>query len=396
MAMLRFRGDAQAVAQVTTATPDHVETGDQFFLAINGKMVRYAAAAATVADVVAGLVAAVNESKLPEFAEIEATDTTTEVTLTAKTPGVPFVVTGSTINGGSADTQTLTITTLMDATGPHHWNAAANWSTNSVPTTGDEVFIEDSDVSILYGLDQSSIILDHLHIAASFTGEIGLPRWCGNGAADYVEYRDRYLAISAMTVEVGSGEGDGSSRIQLNLGTVAANVTVYRTAMPTDADMPAVLLRGTHASNVLNVLGGSVGVAMLGDEVATLATLRHSGGEVRVSQRVTLATVERSGDGLLTMECAATTLHQSGGETRIVGKGAFGTIELEGGEIDYRSNGTITSMTLGHPTATINFSADLRARTVTNCTLQRGVILDPHETVTWTHGIQPETNLVAT
>jgi len=395
MATLQFRGDAVAVAQVTTATPANVEVGDQFILTINGKQVSYTAAAATVADVVAGLAAAVEASEIPEFTEITATDTGTEVTFTADTAGKPFTVTGSTVNGGGSDTQTLTIATTTASAGPNHWDTAANWSTGAVPANGDDVYIEDSDVSILYGLDQSSVTLDSLHVAAGYTGQIGLPRTCTDGSTEYAEYRDRFLAIGASEIQIGGGSGTGSGRIQIDTGSAAADVTVCHTASSVEDNLPAVLWKGTHGSNTLNVHDGSVGAAVLGGETATLATLRHAGGDVGIGSGATLTTVERSGDGQLTIECPATTVNQSSGRTTFAGSGAVGTINLDGGRIEYRSSGTITNAVLDGPDAVLDFSGDLRDRTVTDCTLKRGTILDPHETVTWTNGIAPQTGLTA-
>lgn len=97
-----FRGDATAISQVTRVTPAAVEIGDTFTLTINGKTITVTATAATVANVVTLLVAALNNTSIPEFLEITATaDGTTSVLLTANTAGVPFVVTASASNGGA-------------------------------------------------------------------------------------------------------------------------------------------------------------------------------------------------------------------------------------------------------------------------------------------------------
>jgi hypothetical protein len=103
-----FRGDAVPVAQVVRVTPANVELGDEFVLTINGKDIYYTAAAATVADVVNGLVTAWNGSTIPEFAEVEASagetaGTITHVVLTARTPGVPFVVAATTQNSAGGN-----------------------------------------------------------------------------------------------------------------------------------------------------------------------------------------------------------------------------------------------------------------------------------------------------
>ncbi len=104
MANRILRGDAVALAQVWTATPADVEVGDVFKLTINGKIgVTYTAAAATVADVTAGLTAAWNASVVAEFAEITAADAGTHVTLTADTKGTPFWLTASTTNSAAGN-----------------------------------------------------------------------------------------------------------------------------------------------------------------------------------------------------------------------------------------------------------------------------------------------------
>ena len=70
-----------------------------------------------------------------------------------------------------------------------------------IPGSGDDVFLEDSDVSVLYGLDQSSVSLASLNIAANYTGELGLPRVNAEGSTEYVEYRDQCASHSQVRTE---------------------------------------------------------------------------------------------------------------------------------------------------------------------------------------------------
>src|SRR6266568_4794400 len=92
-----FRGDSPAIAQVTKLTPSNVVTGDTFNITCNGKTVSYVAQASTVADVVNGLIAALQASSIQEFNEFTAAASAdlTYLTLTANAPGVPFKVTTS-------------------------------------------------------------------------------------------------------------------------------------------------------------------------------------------------------------------------------------------------------------------------------------------------------------
>jgi hypothetical protein len=389
MATLRFRGDAPAVAQVTTATPANVEVGDTFSLAVNGKAASYVAQAATVADVAAGLAAAFAASAEPEFGEIEAQDAGTHVTLAARTPGKPFAVAAATTNGGATDDQTLTLATPVPSAGPNHWDSPANWSGGAVPADGDDVYLENSAVSLLHGLAQGSVLLSSLNIAASYTGQIGLAVVNEDNARPYAEYRPRRLAIAADEVRIGRGLGGGSGRIQLDTGSDPTSVTVHGTGLAAEDDLPAVLWLGDHGANTLDVHGGTVGVALEGGDTALLATLRIAGGEVRCGQGLEVEDVECSGGGRLVLEAEADSITQSGGEALVLGSAGLGTVILTGGRLVYRGSGPIGALELDGGDALVDFSGDLRQRAVGSCTLRRGTILDPHQTVTWTGGIQP-------
>jgi hypothetical protein len=105
-----FRGDSPPIAQITKVTPLNVVTGDTFFVSCNGKSVNYVAQASTVADVVAGLVAALQSTSIPEFGEFLASSSIdgTYLTLVATTSGVPFEVTASTTGVSNVGTVTVT------------------------------------------------------------------------------------------------------------------------------------------------------------------------------------------------------------------------------------------------------------------------------------------------
>jgi len=122
----------------------------------------------------------------------QTTAATAGPTITVATTDVPVVQTATTANSG-----------------PNNWDVAANWNNNTAPVTSDTVYISDTDVSILYGLDQSAVTLAALHIEQTFTGFIGLPRTNTDGTSSYFEYRDSYLQIGATLLNIGDKEGDG-------------------------------------------------------------------------------------------------------------------------------------------------------------------------------------------
>jgi hypothetical protein len=96
-----------------TATPANVEVGDVFDLVFGTvTLASYTAAAATVADVTAGLKAAWDASSEDIAGFYDATDDTTHLTLKANRPSAQYGITSSTTDGGGNDTQTLTVANI--------------------------------------------------------------------------------------------------------------------------------------------------------------------------------------------------------------------------------------------------------------------------------------------
>jgi hypothetical protein len=242
--------------------------------------------------------------------------------------------------------------------------------------------IDSGSKDILDGLGQSAVTLTSLTIRAAYTGKIGRPTLNTSG---YYEYRATQLAVSATTITIGQGNGSGSGRVKLNVGTAQTAVTVHKTATTVEAGLAAFLFKGTHASNVLNVYGGTVGVATFSGETATIATLRQTGGSVVTQSGVTLTTIDKNG-GTLETHSAATTVTHRGGDMQIW-SGAHTTINNLEGTIKYNSTGTITTLN-GYDGSETNFDDVNQARTITNTTLVAGAkISDKAKTVTFTNPI---------
>ena len=377
-------GQAPLVTQESRATPANVEIGDIFTLTLNTKTLSFTATAATVANVTAGLTAAWNAltsaGGYPEFEEITASDQTTYVKLLCDTSGLPFTVTGSATNGGAAATETLTMSTPTAATGPNHWDNAKNWSGNAVPIAADDVYIDNSAVSILYGLAQSAVTLTSLTITNRYTGYIGLPT---RNAGGYEEYRATYMAISATTLTVGEGAGNGSGRIKIDVGSIQTALNIAATGSQVEQSVPALLFKGTHASNTADIAGGTVGIACLPAETSTILTLRQTGGTVLCGSGTTLTTVSKSA-GTMTLNSAVTTLTQEDGELYKL-SGATTTLNVNGGTVYYDSTGTITTATVNN-SGILSFDRSNKARTVTTLNLNdNGTVRDVLDVVTFTN-----------
>lgn len=399
-----WKGDAVDVADVwTLAVGGTWLATEMITLTINGKdIVITVGATVTTAAVATAIKEAWNGDDItgdatrnttgnliPEFAEATATVDSSTVTITATTAGVPLVITKDT----DSSSGTLTLNNVTPATGAKYWSNADNWSGGAVPVDSDDVIFEKSDRDCLYGLDQSAIQPTTLKIRQSYTGNLGLPRYNVDGSSVYFEYRETYLKIGPTSILIGEGEGEGSRRIKIDTGTDQTDLRVINSGTGEDSDAPAILWKGSHASNAVRVLKGEVGCAFYGGESATIDTLQvgHRGNVqgdavVTCGPGCTLTTIAKSG-GELTIHSAATTITQTDGELWIEGAGAVTTLTVDEGAVRYNSSGTITTLNVGDG-GTIDFSGDGRAKTATTTTLQSGATLtDSLAVVTYTNGI---------
>lgn len=396
MATKRWLGRAGAVAQVDTITISGTwVAAETITLTINGKDLVITINSTTISDIAATIKEAWENETLTdtgasftpaeggqdyiEFQEITATeDGVDEVTLTHESAGVPFTLSANTNSAAGV----VTHTTATSATGPNHWNDADNWDGSGVPSSSDNVHIENSDVSILYGLSNSATTLASLSIAANYTGTIGLPQ---QNEAGYVEYRTDYLAISATKLTIGRGNGSGSGRIKIDTGSNASTVLVESTGSPAENGLEAFLYKGSHASNSLTVLNGSVAVAAFGDDSANVPTVINTEGQVRCGAGCTLATVTNE-SGEVSLYANVTTLTNATGTILVGGSAAITTFDLKGGRCDYQSSGNITTLTIGgNDGATFDASRENSARTISTLNLKPNAeIVDPLRTLTYT------------
>lgn len=396
MATKVWRGDAPAVKQVNTVTPASVTIGNTFTLTINGKTITFTATAATVANVTAGLAAAVAASTIPEFRRVTAADGTTVLTLTSTVAGVPFTQTSSSATGSGSAGHSLSTSTTTASSGPNHWGIAANWSPSGVPVDNDDVVIENSAVDILYDLSQASIALTSLSIPASYTGKIGLPTY---NPAGFYEYLTTYLTLeSATTVTIGHGDGAGSSRLRLNLGTnAAAAVVVQGTGRPESTALPALLICGSHADNTISITQGNVGLAVESGTTAQFPVVRV-GSEGLPASDVSLVcgagctlggTIGQAGGNVVAQTNVATWTKTAGSTSTLRGTATITTISQDGqGVHNWESAGTIGTANFRGEGAVLNCARDLRSRTLTNGTFTGGgYINDPNKTMTRTNPI---------
>lgn len=404
MANVRWEGKAQAIAQVDTVTIALTwAQNDTITLTINTKSIvvtigtltstaqvattlKEAWEGETLTDTSASVSPSGGKSDISEHNEITATVSGSVVSFTHDTAGVPYTMT---VTEATAGDGTATEATATSATGPNFWSNADNWDTGSVPVSTDDVYFDNSAVSVLYGLDQSAVTLTSLTIARSYTGEIGLPK---QNAAGYVEYRDDYLQISATTITIGRGDGTGSPRMKIDCGSVATTVNVESTGTSIETGIEALLWKGTNVANVIDVQDGDVGIAIHGGEAANLATLRCNTGNIRCGDGVVFAggaTVDNEA-ATLALFSDVTTINTFSGQTTVGGTADVTTLTINGGTVFYDSNGTVTTLTVGGTgiNSVLDCSRDNRAMTVTNGTIElNGDIIDPQRRVTYSNNL---------
>lgn len=400
MATNRWLGTATAVAQVDTLTPGGtIEAGDIFNVILTGEdastyTLAVVATGTTVNQTCIDIVTAFNASTNALLTPITAgyvgtVGSYTAVTLTADTAGVPFYcsVTTTETGGGAADDQTFARAASTANSGPYDYNTSANWSLAAVPVATNDVVFENGSVNCLYGLDQSSVDLESFSVAKSYTGYIGQAIYPLKVRTDeaYIGYH------------YGAGSPTGSGRINLDFGSAeAVTVNVYASSSsPAETYLETVRIKSAHASSVLNVFSGIVGVATNYDgETATFATINvqydanlGSTCKVNVGEGTTLTTFNSTG-GTHTIQCAATTINVDGGTVTKSGAGAITTINNNSGTVNLGGSGTVGTLSIGdtascYPyssgtitTANIIGTADFRksnvARTITNCNVYSG------------------------
>lgn len=390
MATRIFTGDATPVAQVDDGEITGYDAATTYTVTINGKTVSTPGTGGTVSTTAVALVALLEASTIPEFAEITWTNPSVgEITATADTAGKPFTA-ALTVAGGGGTVDDFSSTTAND--GPEVWSAA-NFKDETgdrsvaIPGGGDDVIIEDHAGNILYNLDQSGAGgTISLTIRASFTGEIGLPQSNTDGDP-YDEYRPRYLDMQSAPIDIGRGGGGGSPKIRLAIVASVSACTVHGMAASSD-DLGALEIDGNNNTiTLLTVLGGTVDVARddatTGADVTTLVV--DTGATVFVDANCTLTTVSIQG-GTLTSDVAMTTLTiEQGIVTHTAGN--ITTANVLGGALVFANPAALTVATVNMGTGgSIDTNPASAAITFTDTNMVGGQsIADPDAHIVFTN-----------
>lgn len=353
--------------------------------------------------------ATITGDKIGEFSNVTATVASAVVTVTGgrlDTDGTlthlrsrPFTLTATENTAGSG---TATAAQSQAADGPHHLNNVDNWSGGAVPVDSDDVVFDDGSVDLLYGLSAlTAVSLASFTRRASYTGKIGLPSLNqDNPALPYYEYLAQYLELGASADAVTTTftiESDGG-RTYIDNGDAQAIFNVRSNSRGRDGErpgIPAILLKGTHTSNTVDVQSGSVGLAYIDGEAMAVATLRAGYLTDRVGDAtvlcgdgVTLTTIVQTGGFLLIDSNVVTVSVFDSAVIQVGDRGAptVTTLNLDGGTALYRGAGTLTTLNVG-ANGIFDARAGVKPVTITNTNLYaQASYIDEQGRVTNTNG----------
>lgn len=312
-----------------------------------------------------------NTQNVPEFAEYAAVATATTVVFTARTAGIPGTISVS----KSSTSGTFTIANTVAGTGKNSFTNVDNWSDNAAPANGDTLIFDSGAVDCLYNLSTSLTTIT-LNVLEGYTGSIGLPEVHGSAAAfasagsTYPEYRTKSLTLDGATSIL--IDNSRIRRCRVTTGTSAATVLVRNTGARFDGQTPVVLLAGAHASNVLDITRGDVGLAFYQGDAGTWPIVRmafevakETDARLVVGAGATLTDVIKSGGTLLSSAEVPSLTHSPGCGPSTLLAGDTDELVLNGGVVNWNSPGTLggTSIRVGFD-GHLNFDQDARAKAI--------------------------------
>lgn len=286
MAIKVFLGQQVAVAQVDTVQITAFDAATTYILTIGSGTLTEVISVVGITDAATTATAlkdAWEASTHPYAKYITATVATDTVTLTADTPGVPFTVVSSK-TGGTGTIGAVTSSTANSS--GSDFGDAVNWNGAALPSIGDTVIHDRNAPAMAWTLDQSAltgIAFEHPKGA----GNVGLDRMSFAITADgqtgddnALEYRDHYLQMDCVSVDIGSKGGPSAkasaTRIKLdNTRSAASSATRIHSVdgVSIDPGKPTLRLLTNHLSADIDVVSasGGWGIAMDDDSETSVA-----------------------------------------------------------------------------------------------------------------------------
>ena len=379
MAVLRWAGGSTARSQVDSLTPggSTIEVGDIFNVTLTDESgstqtEAVVSTGTTVATVCDDVVLQCSASTQSLFRRLTFTDATTSVTVTAKTPGVPFYLTATTTEsgGGASDSQTFVRASVTTNKGPNDFNDVDNWvesdgtAPSTVPEDGDEVIFSEGSHDLLFGLRQQ-VDLEQLRVTGGFTGSIGQP----NHALDIDVSNE-----SSSTLPILALGGRGR---RYNLQGAYDEVIITRNSGQIDikgTGMGSFTIVGPHAKGIITIKNGSTFTTgnqsirqLLVDGVSTyiesgvtgIKPVRVDGGYMETRSGFGNANADAfdliRGTVCFKGSADVKTVNVNGGlmkweSDQNIGSSANTPLTIYGGEVDVKRNTKVGTLTVNKPT----------------------------------------------
>lgn len=219
-----------------------------------------------------------------------------------------------------------------------------------IPQATENVRIPAGAGSITAGYDQSAVAINGFYVERGYDGTMA-------------------AATGYLRIDPDIFEFDSQGQAWIDVGAAAITATVQGTGIGSTGEY-GLNLRGS-AITLVDVRGGSVGIAPLPGETSTVTTLRISnrGTLVKCGAGVSLTSVIPMFDGELWLHCNATTVTKYGGEIYLQEAAAITTVnDLGPGRFSWGSSGNITTYN-ARGGGTFDMRASNAARTLTTLNL---------------------------
>ena len=371
MSTMSWIGNAPFVQQEGTITPV-ADNSQTYTIGIptvaSGKKVTYVSSgAATVDEIVNGLVAALKASTEGEFLEATWSAGTGSVEYVVKEAGRPITVDASATGAG-----TLTPAVTVTPSSPNDLNIAANYSGGALPVNGDNLRLDTGNRDIKWNLGAlSGVALASFVRTSGYTGKVRLDIY--NDSGKYSEYRATELTVKSSLWDIQQLSSDEKRHIAINAGTTAFTANINGSSGGS-IGREKLEFRGVNASDVLNVSKASVSIAPIESVAANIGTINTIGSSISIGSAVTLTTVNNNGSTIQTASNIPTlnSLSRSARTIFVNGAGTTTTTNLDEGRLVGFGANTLTNITAGDG-GVIDLEQDKVAKTISgNVTLEAG------------------------
>lgn len=263
---------------------------------------------------------------------------------------------------GFGDNDTLGYSTLYVrlADGADPDSKTLDWvQFQQMPKAGEHVrWIADSaSINSATGLDQSAVAIGDFIVEEGCEAEFGSE------------------SLGYLSIDPDRFEFSGKGEAWINLHTAAIPVRIFDTFSPNEGEF-GLYLRGTGMT-IVDISGGTVGIAARAGEISTATTVRLLGEDTKVTigSGCSLTNLHVY-KGTVAARCGITTVIIYGGELWTEESGAMGTVTMKGGTYVANSTGTIT--TFHAYNGFLDLMKSGAARTITTLNLYNGTAQIPY------------------